>query len=139
MKNVKWKIKSLLLFFFLLFMQSVFAYEDCIITAEGRMSDIKIQHNDIIDVFPLITVMNDKNTIIVHPLKTGQTKFSVVKDNNKFLFDVKVTEEKTYVNNVDGFEILTIDCPPSEEYFELDEPPTEFEIDEPPSIQDVKI
>jgi len=135
MKNVKWKIKSLLLlFFFLLFMQSVFAYEDCIITADGRMSDIKIQHNDIIDVFPLITVMNDKNTIIVHPLKTGQTKFSVVKDNNKFFFDVKVTEEKTYVSNVDGFEMLTIDCPPIEEYFELDEPPAEFELDEPPIL-----
>jgi len=136
MKNVKWKIKSLLLlFFFLLFMQSVFAYEDCIITADGRMSDIKIQHNDIIDVFPLITVMNDKNTIIVHPLKTGQTKFSVVKDNSdKIFFDVKVTGEKTYVSNVDGFEMLTIDCPPIEEYFELDEPPAEFELDEPPIL-----
>ena len=116
-------------------MQSVFAYEDCIILANGKLTDIKIQNNNIVDVFPLITVMNDKNTIIVHPLKTGQTKFSVVKDNSdKIFFDVKVTGEKTYVSNVDGFEMLTIDCPPIEEYFELDEPPAEFELDEPPIL-----
>ena len=41
----------------------VFAYEDCIISTDGKMTDIKIQHNDIIDVFPLITIMNDKMSL----------------------------------------------------------------------------
>ncbi len=123
---------------FILCMQAqVYAYEDCIITTDGKMTDIKIQHNDIIDVFPLITVTNDKNTIIVHPLKPGQTKFSIVKNNkDKFFFDVKVSDEKTFVQEKDGFEIFTIDCPPTEEYFELDEPPVEFDIDEPPILKE---
>ena len=59
-----------------------------------------------------------------------------MKDNkDKFYFDVKITEKETTIKEVDGFEILTVDCPPAEEYFELDEPPSEFDIDEPPSIQ----
>ena len=131
----KWKFVKycFLIQLLLIFMQQSYAYEDCIITTDGKMTDIKIQHNDIIDVFPLITITNDKNTIIVHPIKTGQTKFSIMKNNkDKFVFDVKVTQAKTFVKEMDGFEILTIDCPPKEEYFELDEPPAEFDIDEPP-------
>ena len=49
----------------------VFAYEDCIITTNGKLTDIKIQHNDIINVYPLITVDNNKNTLVIEHLKTG--------------------------------------------------------------------
>ena len=52
-----------------LFSLPVAAFEDCIITTKGKLNDIRIQHNDIIDVFPLITISNNKNTLIVHPLK----------------------------------------------------------------------
>ena len=102
------------------------AYEDCIITTDGKLSNIKIQYNDIIDVFPMITIMNDKNTLIVHPLKEGFSEFSVIKNNKeKFYFGVNVTEEKTSIPHVEGFDILTVDCPPnSYEYsFDLDLPP----------------
>ena len=112
-----------------------FAYEDCIISTNGKMSDIKIQDNKIIDVFPLITVMNDKNTLIVHPLKEGKTKFSIVKNGkDKYVFDVDVKTEKTSIDNISGFDILTVDCPPNmySEIFDLDEPPTGMDIDEPP-------
>ena len=104
----------------------VLAYEDCIITTNGKLTDIKIQHNDIVDVFPLTTIMNDKNTLIIHPLKDGATKFTVIKNNkDKFLFSVKVTDEQTEINANEGFEVITIDCPPGayEYYFNLDEPP----------------
>ena len=118
---------------------SAYSYEDCIITTNGKMTDIKIQHNDIIDVFPLTTIMNEKNTLIVHPLKTGNTKFSILKNNkDKFIFDVKVTKDKTEINNVVGFEIYTLDCPPEDEYLELDEPPAPFDLDEPPAMQNIK-
>ncbi len=141
--------KTIILFCILILSHSVFAYEDCIITADGKLSDIKIQHNDIVDVFPLITVTNDKNTLFVHPLKAGSTKFTVLKDKkDKFLFSVNVTDKKTNISEVKGFEILTFDCPPDvyEYSFELDKPPVteqeikketdlnniEMDIDEPP-------
>ena len=103
-----------------------FAFEDCIITTKGKLSDIKIQYNDIIDVYPLITITNDKNTLIVHPLKQGCTKFSIMKDNkDKIIFNVEINDEGTIVDKVEGFDILTIDCPPGtyEYLFDLDEPP----------------
>jgi len=126
-----------------------FAFEDCIITTDGKLTNIKIQHNDIIDVYPMITIMNDKNTLIVHPLKEGFSEFSVIKNNkDKFFFGVNVTEEKTSIPEVKGFDILTVDCPPnSYEYlFDLDTPPvinpTENEnieyienLDEPPELR----
>ena len=132
---------AILISLFFIFSLPIFAYEDCIITTNGRMTDIKIQDNKIIDVFPLITVMNDKNTLIVHPLREGKSKFSILKNGNeKVIFDVEVKSEKTLINNVSGFDILTVDCPPNmyNEEFELDEPPASFDIDEPPIYKNSK-
>ena len=124
----------------------VFAYEDCIISTNGKLTDITIQYNNIIDVFPLINIANDKNMLIVHPLKEGQTKFSVLKNGKeKFFFNVNVTKEETKIDEVSGFEIFTLDCPPGayEYYFDIDEPPmldvnekNQIEIDEPPALKE---
>ena len=135
-------------FLFMLLCMPVYAFEDCIISTNGKLTDIKIQHNDVIDVFPMITVMDDKNTLVVHPLKEGTSKFTVMKNNkDKFLFSVTVNDEGTYINPVDSFEIFTVDCPPGayEYYFDLDEPPSAeetknpdnetFELDEPPMLR----
>lgn len=113
-------------FVFIILTMPVYAFEDCIITTDGKLTDIKIQHNDIINVYPLITVDNDKNTLIIEPLKAGETKFTVLKNNkDKYLFNVNVTEDKTTVEVIEGFGILSIDTPPNiqKEDFELDEPP----------------
>jgi len=135
--------KYLLTLFAFIISFPAFAFEDCIITTNGKLTDIKIQHNDIIDVFPLITVMNEKNTLIVHPLKKGETKFTILKnDKEKYLFNVKVNDKKTEIDEVKGFEIFAIDCPPNEYYFDLDLPPeinneNNFinNLDEPPVLR----
>ena len=107
-----------------------FAFEDCIITTNGKLTDIRIHHNDIIDVYPLITIENNKNTLIVHPLKEGETKFTVLKNNkDKYLFSVNVTEDKTAIEVIEGFGIFTIDNPPSA-------PETNIDLDEPPMAKD---
>ena len=93
------------------------------IITNGKLNQIKIENNQIIDVFPLITVMNEKNTLIVHPLKEGLTGFTVVKnDKDKFLFMVKVTEDETKISEKDGFNIIAIDEPPSVLDYDLDLP-----------------
>jgi len=104
--------------------QAVYAYEDCIITNNGKLTDINIEDNTIIDVYPIVTVMNEKNTLMVHPLKTGKTRFCVLKNNKSLaLFDAEVDEFETRINAPDGFEVLTLDSPFDEFEFELDEPP----------------
>ena len=100
------------------------AFEDCIITSNGKLTGINIEDNSIIDVFPLITIMNEKNTLIVHPLASGKTRFCVLKNSKSLaLFEVEVSEYETKINAPDGFEVLTIDKPDDDFEFELDEPP----------------
>jgi hypothetical protein len=97
---------------------------------EGKLTDIKIEDNSVIDVCPLVTIMNDKNTLVVHPLKDGNTKFCVLKDGkNIVMFNVEINDNKVTIDDVDGFEILSVDEPP----FETDES-SECELIEPPSL-----
>ena len=96
------------------------AFEDCMISTDGKLSDISIEHNDIIDVYPIFTIMNEKNTLFVHPLKTGKTRFCVLKNGKqKVMFNVEVTEEGTTIGEVAGFEILVLDIPSDVEEAEL--------------------
>lgn len=100
------------------------AFEECVITTKGKLTDIKIENNQIINVYPLITIMNNKNTLFVKPLKEGETNFSVLKNGKKiYNFNVKITENRTQIDDVEGFIIQTLDLPPNLFNFKLDEPP----------------
>lgn len=104
---------------------SAYAFQDCIVTNNGKLTDISIEDNTVIDVFPLVTVMNEKNTLIVHPRKVGKTRFCVLKNNKTIsMFTVQVDEFDTFVNAPEGFEVLTLDPPTDEFEFTLDEPPS---------------
>lgn len=110
--------------FLLCFTLQAQAFEDYIITTDGKLTDISIENNTVINVYPLITIMNDKNTLFVSPLKTGKTRFCVLKNNKeKIMFNVEVSQDKTTIGEVKGFEILSIDVPQKEEELILDEPP----------------
>jgi len=115
-------IFTLLIFFIGLQAQ---AFEDCLIISKTKLTDIRIENNQMIDVYPLVTIMNEKNVLIVHPLKEGITCFSVRKPNKeRELFHVKITADKTEIKDIEGYEILTLDIPPLvEKMFELDLPP----------------
>lgn len=137
MKSGKWKVVFNNFQFFVLLFLSItsiapaYAYQECIITTDKKLSDIKIEHNDVIDVFPLVTIMNDKNTLVVHPLKEGTSRFIVTKGGKeKFVFNVTITRFETKINEVDGFDIFQIDTPPQNYEYELDTPPTEPQISE---------
>ncbi len=103
---------------------TVWSYQDCIVINSGKLTDINIEDNTMIDVFPLITVMNEKNTLIVHPLKSGKTRFCALKNNkNLVLFEVQVSDYETVISAPDGFEVFSMDTPNNEFEFVLDEPP----------------
>lgn len=99
------------------------AFEDYIITTKGKLTDISIEDNTVVDVYPLITIMNDKNTLMVSPLKVGKTRFCVLKNKKeKVMFNIEITEDKTTISNQSGFEVLSLDTMNYE--FRLDPPPT---------------
>ena len=120
----KWLVIALVFFSTL----QVQAFEDYIIMANGKLTDISIEDNTIVDICPLITVMNDKNTLMLSPLKTGKTRFCVLKNNKeKVMFNVEVLDKKTIISEAKGFEIFSLDDP-DDERFELDEPPMWKEV-----------
>lgn len=99
-----------------------FAFEDYIITTNGKLTDISIEDNTMVNVYPLVTIKNNKNTLIVQPLKVGKTRFCVLKNNKEIvMFNIEISEDKTIINDVRGFNILSIDNPPV--LLELDLPP----------------
>lgn len=115
-----YKIVIPLIFF--LSTSTVFAFQDCIIESDGKLTDISIENNTIVDVYPIFTIMNERNTLYIHPLKEGQTRICVLKNGKqKVMFNVQITENETTIDDIEGFDILTID-----------EPPEEIDIDEPP-------
>ena len=127
---IKWFISIFFIFFITLQVQ---AFEECIITTNGKLTNISVVDDSIVEINSLITIMNEKNTLMVLPLKVGKTKVSVVKNNkDKIIFNIEVLENKTIIDKVEGFEILALDIPM--EGFELDEPPIGFELDEPPFL-----
>ena len=122
-------IKTFLLFCIAYLPISCFAFEDYIITTNGKLTNISINDNTVVDIYPLITISNKKNTLIIHPLKEGETIFSVVKnEKKKYEFYVKTSKNKTFVTPMEGFEVLAIDEPPNQDKNELlDLPPLNLE------------
>lgn len=117
-------VKIFFIFLMILTCAKVQAFQDCVITTDAKLTDIKIENHNIIDVCPLITIMNEKNTLIVHPLSVGQTRFCVLKNNKNIeVFNVKVEEDKTIIDEVEGFLIDTLDEPPEFFDYDLDIPP----------------
>lgn len=89
------------------------AFEDCVVSTDGKLSDISIEKNDIIDVYPIFTIMNEKNQLYVHPLKEGKTRFCVLKNGKEIvMFNVEVNEDNTVIDEVEGFEVFSVDTPP---------------------------
>ena len=104
--------------------QSSYAFEDYIAVTDAKLTDINVEDNTVVDVFPLVTIDNSKNTLIIHPLREGKTRFCVLKDNkNLALFNVTVNEHMTIVNAPAGFELLSVDPPVNNNDFTLDTPP----------------
>ena len=127
-------LKYVVLFFIACLPISCFAFEDYMISTNGKLTNITIQDNTVVDIYPLITVLNKKNTLIIHPLKEGETIFSVVKnEKKKYEFYVRTSQDKTFVTPMEGFEVLAIDIPPieteedNEEEEKLDLPPENIE------------
>lgn len=122
-------MKKILLNLILISITPVYAFEDCLISTDGKLTDIKIEHNNIVDICPVITIMNEKNTLLVHPLQTGETKASVIKNGKEeIIFNIKVTNNKTTINETEGFDIIKIDTPPEAAGDEIDPPPMLREI-----------
>ena len=99
------------------------AFEELVLSADEKISDIKIEDNSILNIYPLTTILNEKNILFLVPQKTGNTSFSLLKEGKKYNFDVKITESDTDVAEQGGFEILPLDNHPIILDCDIDIPP----------------
>lgn len=117
-------MKKFLIFLFILcFSLQVQAFEDIVLSTDGKITNIKIKDTSIININPLTTIQNERNILFITPLKTGETTFSLIKDDEKYDFNIKVEKNKTILNENDEFEILSLDIQPEILDCEIDLPP----------------
>lgn len=88
------------------------AFEEVVVSSNAKLTDIKIKDNSIINVYPLVTIMNEKNTLFFEPLGIGNTEVCILKDEkNLVVFNVEVKEDETIVECAEEFDVLAIDLP----------------------------
>ena len=101
---------------------SAYAYEDFLISVGDIVAQIKNNSPEIIDVKTQVTIMNERNLVIVTCLKEGIGKFSLMLENGKVEdFQVTVNKKESKIETSANFEIFTIDDISKE--WELDLPP----------------
>ena len=115
--------KFLTTIFILCFSLQAQAFEDFILSTDGKISNIKIENSSIVNINPLTTILNEKNTLFIIPQKLGETSFSLQKNNETFKFSIKIDEEETTISEIDGFEIVSLDSHPVILDCEIDAPP----------------
>ncbi len=99
------------------------AFEDFILSTDGKVSNIKIEDPSVVNINPLTTILNEKNTLFIIPQKTGETSFSLQKEGEVFSFNIKIDENETLINEIEGFELISLDTHPVILDCEIDAPP----------------
>lgn len=100
------------------------AFEEVILSTDGKISNIKIKDTSVININPLRTIQNKKNILFISPIKIGETSFSLLKNGKEeFSFNVIIEENKTIVETAKGFEITSLNVPPEILDCEIDQPP----------------
>lgn len=88
------------------------AFENYMILSESPIKSVSTQNNIVI-AKPIFTINNEKKIVILTPQKTGKTKiFIKLTDGNENIIEVKVTNKKTDIKELKGFEYFTMDMPP---------------------------
>ena len=94
--------KIILIFLIFLTALQAQAFEDFVLSTDGKISNIKIEDNSIVNINPLTTILNEKNTLFIIPQKLGETSFSLQKNNETFKFSIKIDEEETTISEIDA-------------------------------------
>ena len=124
-------MKNLLIIFSILLLSanSTFAFEDCVLSSDTKLTNLKVEPEEIVNINPIYTIKNEKNMFILQPTKIGKSKLKFTRNNDEnIVLDIEVTEDETIIDKIDGIEIFSLDSIENNENninedFELDPPP----------------
>lgn len=115
--------KVLTIALFSVLIQPDFAYEDLIISNTNTITQIKNRTPDIINIEPIYTIMNERNTVLINVLTEGIADFSLELETGKVAnFELSASKNKTEIKkSAKDFNIFVVDD--YVESVELDLPP----------------
>lgn len=131
--------KIILLTIFLLIGTSCFALEsfkihlgkNYLLSTQNIVETIAVSDSEIVNVSPFFTIFNEKNIILMQPLKTGKSNLTFFTDKGDIKFEVivKIADPKEELPELqnENFELLLLDSPPVIEELKIDEPPIKLE------------
>jgi hypothetical protein len=105
-------MKNLLIIFLILMLPlQTFAFEDYLILSDKPVSSITWSDDNILSAFPLLTIDNKKNSIVVRAKTEGFAILTIETDKSNANIEVKVTKDKTILSAVEGFTYFVLDKP----------------------------
>lgn len=105
-------LKTVLITTILVFLStnSVFA-ENYILMSPEAITEVECQ-GGVISVKPLTTLMNEKKTMIISPIKNGSTEFKVKLKNRSLSYRAVVNDGKIEFHGNKVIKIVPLDLPP---------------------------
>lgn len=104
---------------------------DYLILTEKVVQTFNVSDTDIATLSPFFTLFNEKNSLLLHPQKTGKTDFSIFLRDSIANFKLVVSDKKSNIDDkpiqIGDFEIMLLDTPPDIKDFDIDTPPASKE------------
>lgn len=88
------------------------AYQDYIIFSDNPVSSAVIEDSNIAEVFPLQTIANKKETILLKAKKDGKTNIIITTSQGERRIGINVKSDKIIFNDLNGFNTEVCDIPP---------------------------
>ena len=106
-------MRKVLLFLTLFILQlQANAYQDYIIFSDNPVSSAVIEDSNIAEVYPLQTIDNKKENILLKAKKDGKTNIIITTSQGERRIEVNVKSDKVNFNDLNGFNAEACDIPP---------------------------
>lgn len=95
--------------------------------SEKLVKNTLVSEPQILTLSPFFTIFNEKNVILLHPLKIGSSDITIFSEKEYYNFKVQVKPKGSgissqIIKNKD-FEVVPLDSLPLNDKFDIDTPP----------------
>lgn len=88
-----------------------YALQDYLIFSDKPVKSVSVEDKSILRVFPVQTIDNSKQTIILKPIKEGKTSVTIKTFESQSVLKVKVKKDETLIKDCEGFDFMPADIP----------------------------
>jgi len=111
----------------LVFIPKVFAFDNYLLHTDKPVLKITSSDSSIVTANVLVTIMNEKDTVIITPKNVGKAVLTFCFKDETIEIPVSVRKIKTVFKKHPKFNFIKIDAPPQL-----------FQIDLPPRVEEIK-